>query len=572
MEHVAFQAESTAEALLELLAARGVEYFLAAGTGTDFPPIIEAYAKRLACGLPVPKPITVVHEITAAAMAHGYAMVAGKPAFAMVHTIVGTANVVSGVINASRARVPMIMAAGRTAYSEKGHPASRSLGVHWAQESFDQAGMLREFVKWDYCLQNGAQLETVLDRAFAIAQSEPAGPVYLTLPIETLADRVGGTEYATKARLQPAGASTADPATVRAAAKALLGARNPIVITTAVGRDPMAVSALVELAECLGLPVVEHWHTHLNFPQSHPLHLGYDTAALVRDADVVLVIESDAPWFPCNAEPAQNATVIQLDEDPLYQRYPFRGFPTDISLTGSARLILPALVNAIRAAGVDATLVRERTERWARQHHAQRAEWRRAAEVEDRTAPLHPQWISRCVGEALGPNDIAITEYVLDPTQTCFTQPGSYFNHSHAAGLGWATGAALGAKLARPDATVVCCVGDGAYNFGVPVSTHYMSRTNHLPVLFVVYNNAAWGKSRKAAAAFAPDGWTARSASVPLCELGPSPEYHLICAASGGYGELVEDAAELPRALQRALHAVRHEGRQALLNVRTNRE
>jgi acetolactate synthase-1/2/3 large subunit len=176
------------------------------------------------------------------------------------------------------------------------------------------------------------------------------------------------------------------------------------------------------------------------------------------------------------------------------------------------------------------------------------------------------------VGAALKPDDIAITEYVLDPTQTCFTRPGTFFNHSHAAGLGWATGAALGAKLARPDSTVVCCVGDGAYNFGVPVSTHYMSQTNNLPVLFVVYNNAAWGKSRKAAAAFAPNGWVSRSEDVPLCELGPAPEYHRICEAAGGYGELVEDPADLPKALERALHVVRAEKRQALLNVKTGRD
>jgi acetolactate synthase-1/2/3 large subunit len=320
------------------------------------------------------------------------------------------------------------------------------------------------------------------------------------------------------------------------------------------------------------MPVIEHWHTHLNFPQAHPLHLGYDSAALVRDADVVLVLESDAPWFPREVEPPQHATVIQLDADPLYQRYPFRGFPTDISLTGSARLILQQLVNAIRGTGIDPACVRERTAKWSREHERQRTDWRRAAEGDARRTPMHSRWVSRCVGEALGPADIAITEYVLDPTQTCFTTPGSFFNHSHAAGLGWATGAALGAKLARPEATVVCCVGDGAYNFGVPVSTHYMSSTNNLPVLFVVYNNAAWGKSRKAAAAFAPGGWAASSESVPLCELGPSPEYHRICEAAGGYGELVEDPAELPAALERALQVVKREGRQALLNVRTSRD
>jgi len=87
--------ESTAEAYLELLAARGIDYFFANG-GTDFGPIVEAYAKRLAGELPVPKPVTVPHEITAVAMAHGYTMVTGRPQVVMVHTIAGTANAVGG--------------------------------------------------------------------------------------------------------------------------------------------------------------------------------------------------------------------------------------------------------------------------------------------------------------------------------------------------------------------------------------------------------------------------------------------------------------------------------------------
>src|SRR4029453_15511999 len=88
--------ESTAEAYLELLAARGIDYFFANG-GTDFGPIVEAYAKRMAGELPVPKPVTVPHEITAVAMAHGYTMVTGRPQVVMVHTIAGTANAVGGL-------------------------------------------------------------------------------------------------------------------------------------------------------------------------------------------------------------------------------------------------------------------------------------------------------------------------------------------------------------------------------------------------------------------------------------------------------------------------------------------
>jgi hypothetical protein len=97
--------ESAAEAYLELLAARGIDSFFANG-GTDFGPIVEAYAKRLASELPVPKPVTVLHEITALAMAHGYTMVTGRPQVVMVHTIAGAANAIGGLINASRTQFP----------------------------------------------------------------------------------------------------------------------------------------------------------------------------------------------------------------------------------------------------------------------------------------------------------------------------------------------------------------------------------------------------------------------------------------------------------------------------------
>ena len=98
--------ETTAEAYLELLAARGIEYFFANG-GTDFAPIVEAYARRAAHGQTLPRPVTVPHEATAVAMAHGHAMVSGRAQAVMLHVIVGTANGLSGVINASRANVPM---------------------------------------------------------------------------------------------------------------------------------------------------------------------------------------------------------------------------------------------------------------------------------------------------------------------------------------------------------------------------------------------------------------------------------------------------------------------------------
>ena len=563
--------DSTGEALLELLDARGVEYFFGGGGGTDSPPIFEAFAKRLAHGRSRLRPITVTHEITTVAMAHGYSMVSGRPSFAMVHTNVGTANAISGVINAARARVPVFLVAGRNPITEKGHHTSRLHGVHWAQECFDQASMLREFVKWDYQLHYPEQLETAVDRGFALAQDAPAGPVYMTLPLECLGQPLESFEFSEVPRLKPSAARSPDPQAIRAAAQILADAKNPIVITTALGRDPAAVQELVKLAERLALPVIDFWHTHMNFPQDHPLHIGYDSALYVGEADVIVVIEADVPWIPRTAEPDTGASIIQIDEDPLYRDYPFRGFPTDVGLAGAPRLTLAALDKVLSEMPLDSAVIEDRRRKWYRESERKKAVWIDHMEAVRNNTPIDPKWISQCIGDQLGDDDIVVTEYVMDPSVACFTRPGTYFNHSHAGGLGWGPGAALGAKLAAPDRTVICCIGDGCHLFGVPASTHHMAQANGLPVLFVIYNNAAWGKSRMAAFHFAPEGYAVKAGKVPLCELEPSPDYAAICEACGGYGRTVEDPAALPEAVEQALNVVRKEKCQALLNVITRK-
>src|SRR5437899_7656133 len=190
---------SVAEAYLALLAERGIEY-LFANAGTDFAPIVEAYAKAAHTGLPAPKPLIATHENLAMSMAHGYAVASGKVPAVMVHVSVGTANALCGVLNASRANVPILFTAGRSPLTEEGLAGARDVYIHWAQEMFDQAGMLREIVKWDYELRNGEQLETVIDRALSIATTSPGGPVYLSLPREVLAAALPGFSYDSPAR------------------------------------------------------------------------------------------------------------------------------------------------------------------------------------------------------------------------------------------------------------------------------------------------------------------------------------------------------------------------------------
>lgn len=555
---------SVADAYLELLHHRGIQYLFGNG-GTDFGPIIDAYARRVQADEPVPQPVTVPHEIPAMAMAHGYAMVSGRTPAVMVHTIAGTANAIGGLINANRAQVPMLFSAGRTPLTEGDALGARDMHIHWAQESFDQGSMAREWVKWDYELRAGADLVSVVDRALAVAATEPRGPVYLTLPREVLAARHDGGAVAVPKRMVPGG-TVADPAAVALAADALAGARRPIIITRSLGRDPAAVPLLAALAHTVGAAVYDPYPTHANLPFDHPLHLVTSPEAALADADVVLVVDSDVPWTPKRAEPRPDATVIGLAADPLYSRYPVRGFRVDINLPGSTRLTLAALHGEVARRPLDGPATDERRAAVGRDAARLRAAADERAVIARGAGVLQKPWFTRCLDEVLDDGAIIVDELGCDITQLQRTTTGGFYGVSQAGVLGWSIGAALGAKLAAPERSVVAVMGDGSYLFGAPAATHWVARKMDLPVLFLVWNNAKWGAVEGATRMVYPHGWAVRTGSFPFSDLSPSLDYELLCQAAGGHGERVEDPAELPAALERGLKAVR-EGRQALLNL-----
>jgi acetolactate synthase-1/2/3 large subunit len=191
---------SSAAALLDTLSTFGVERVFA-NAGTDFAPVIEALSAFGKIDRPAPEFVAVPHETVAVAMGHGQYAASGKTPVVMVHTTVGTSNAAMGVINAARDHIPLVLLAGRTPLTDKGNEASRSGHIHWGQEAFDQAGMLREYLKWDYELRSGQSIENVLARAFQIANTHPKGPVYVTLPREVLAtDAVAGLVSAVYAK------------------------------------------------------------------------------------------------------------------------------------------------------------------------------------------------------------------------------------------------------------------------------------------------------------------------------------------------------------------------------------
>jgi acetolactate synthase-1/2/3 large subunit len=559
-----FKPETAAEAWLGLLATRGVDYLFANG-GTDFAPVVEAYAKGQQLGWKLPQVVIVPHENMGVAMAHGYTMITGRPQAMMVHVGVGTANALNGLINASRQNMPILFAAGRTPLTESGAlTAARNNYIHWAQEHFDQGGMLREFMKWDYELRHAEQVETVIDRALAIATSEPQGPVYVTLPREVLASPFPATVN-TRAQQVAATPPAADPEALAQAARMLATAQHPLLITANGGRTLESARAIEHLAHALGVAVVHYRPRYLALSTEHPMHCGWDPHVLLKEADVVLVVDCDVPWIPKEGAPRPEAKVIHLGADPLFARYPLRGFRTDLALTGAVAPTLEALWRAAQKEAPSLKAIESRRKNITELSDAIRKKARGG--VEPMPNVITGKWLSACVNKLLDERTILVNEYPTVLEEMVITEPGRYFGNSSAGGLGWGLGAALGAKLATPDKTVIAALGDGAYMFGNPTAGHYVSEAMHLPVLFIIANNARWAAVHRSTLATYPKGHAAASKQPPFATLEPSPRFEHVIQASGGHGERVTEPKELMPALERALKVVKEEKRQALLNV-----
>jgi len=551
-----------AEAYLRALADHGIDYFFA-NPGTDFPPIVEAFTRAKKTNAKVPRPVLVPHENLAVAMAHGAYLMNGKPQAVMVHVNVGTANTINNVTNLSRDRVPLILAAGRTPISEKGSFGSRSRPIHWAQEMFDQAGMLRELVKWDYELRNANQIGDVVSRGVDVAMAHPRGPVYMVLPREPLSAPISEPIAPIKPRPQAAHTHP-DPKAIATLAEWIAGAERPLIIAATL--PAAAVPILAHLAERCAIPVVTHNPRTVCMPSSHPMHFGFEPGALLTDADLVISLESDVPWIPHLQHPPGGCHVAHIAEDPVFSRYPMRTFPSDLNIQAGVVNALQALSDAVehRLQMADARIASRRAKLTERLRN-------RRAQLAKDSAPgehISPAYLSRCIGEAVGDDAIIFNEYSLRADHCAREKPGTLFALGPAGGLGWGLGAALGAKLASPDSFVVATLGDGAYMFSNPMVGHWVSGKHNLPILTIIFNNSRYGAVRGATLSMFKDGTAGENDGRDLADLDPAPPYDELARAQGAYTERVEKPADLPDALIRARDAVRN-GRQALLNVIT---
>ena len=254
---------------------------------------------------------------------------------------------------------------------------------------------------------------------------------------------------------------------------------------------------------------------------------------------------------------------------------PLFTFPADIRLQADTSKALPALAESVKKALTprDIQRVEKRAASIAERHKEKRELREQNAAAASNQMPIAPEWLAYCINQAIDPETIVLDETVtntpLVSASLSRSQPGTMFT-SGGSSLGWALGAGLGCKLAAPERTVVVLVGDGAFLYGCPTSAIWAAQTQEAPFLTVIFNNQMHYATKRSWVGAYPEGVGQRTGEFVGVNLTPSPDYALLAQACHAYGEVVEDPAEVPSALQRALEAV-NAGQAAVLDVRIQR-
>lgn len=550
--------------MLSRLKTLGVDYIFA-NSGTDFPPIIEGLAEAEAGDMPLPAALVMPHENAAMGMAHGYYLATGKAQAVMAHTNVGLANCAIGAINAAAEHIPVLLMSGRTPALESGRLGARTVPIGWGQEMRDQHALIREACKWDYELRFPEQVNEVVDRAHAIANSTPKGPVYLSLPREVLCETCAISPNA--GPLMTPVIAAPPQAELTKAAEILANAKHPLIIAQRGAGSQEGFEALGELAGKWGIPVVQYWAIQLAIATGHPMAAGSDPEPFLGQADAILVIDSLAPWSPAIHELQSDCKIIHLGPDPLYSRFPVRNFRCDIALAGETGATIVELARSMESLYSSDTCESRRNQN-TRKAAAIRKDIRDNA-LAGKNGLMTKAWVSHCLSEKIAGKSAAILSELgcpLDPLD--LSEPGSWFQEPHSGGLGWSFPAGLGMKLADPSRLVIATMGDGSYIFSNPVACHQIAEALDLPILILVLNNREWGAVRQSVLGVYPDGFAAKTNTVPLTSLEPTPDFTKVAAASRAWAKSVERGEDLPAVLEEAIEEVTVKRRQALVEIR----
>jgi len=557
-----------AQTLLRVLGAMGVERIFAS-PGSEWSPVWEALAEPGVESTPLY--MSTRHEEVAVGMASGYAKSTGKLPAVMIHTTVGALHATMAMRGALHEQVPMVVFTGESIGF--GEDAGPDVGGQWLSHLADMGGPARlvdHCVKWSFGVNTKSILPSTIQRACRLAMAAPRGPVFVSLPMEYLFDEMTHDVPSEKGS---APGPTADLKGLAELADMLAAAKNPVIVAEDAGRTLKSVEHLVEIAELLGAGVVETRSTGcVNFPRKHALHAGYEPAEYLKDADMLLLLAVIAPWHPASKRPAlPGAKVAVLDENPLRIELPYWGYQADLCLTGEIESSLEELLGILKKRVSKGESERSRrAEAWKSRNEARRRQWREEALALASTKPMDTRWVAHEVSQAV-PADAIIVEETITHRLAVHRyfdalKPGSFFAGC-IGGLGTGLSTALGVKAANPKRPVVCLIGDGSFNYDPAPAALGAAQEHGLPILIVLFNNQGYLSQKSGIPKYYPKGWAVKTRNFSGLHIAPCPDYATIAKAFDGYGEKVEEPAEVRKAVERGLRAVAA-GQLALIDIR----
>jgi acetolactate synthase I/II/III large subunit len=521
------------DAIMECLKAEGVDTVFGYPGGANMP----TYDAFVDAGI---RHILVRHEQGGGHAAEGYAKATGRVGVALGTSGPGATNLVTPIVDAMMDSVPVVFITGQV--------RTDLLGTDGFQEA-DTMGITMPAVKHSWMIQHPLEIPRVLHEAFHVARTGRPGPVVVDIPTDLSRADIP-YEPVSDVHLpgyQPTTDGNAKQ--IRQAAKALAAARRPVIYAGGGVINANASEALTELCLSDRFPVTCTLMGLGGFPAPHDQWLGmlgmHGTRAAnyaMDEADLICAIGArfDDRITGKLSEFAPRAKFIHIDIDPAEIG---KNVPAHIPIAGDAKHIVGKLVNEYRALGAEQNRL---DEWWSRIHGWQEKHPLRYDDSEG--SEIKPQYMIEALYEATGGDAIVTSDVGQHQMWAAqyfhFKGPRRWINSGGLGTMGYGLPAAMGAKVGRPDETVVCVTGDGSIQMNAQELA--TCADNGIDVKVFIMNNGYLGMVRQWQELF----WDRRYSHV---EMGGNPDFVKLADAYGCTGMRVDDKAALPGAMREAL-------------------
>ena len=529
-------------AICRILKAEGIDWIAA------FPhqSIIDVAAKE---GI---KPVIVRQERAGVNMADALSRVTnGKTigVFTMQYGP-GAENAFSGVAQAYADSVPILLLPG-------GNPQDR-VGVH---PNFDSLDHYKGITKWASYIMSADRTVDVMRSAFSNLRNGRPGPVLVEIPVDVAAHEVKNFNYTPVKQIR----SEADPQDVSDIVGAIEASTNPVITA---GQGIMysdASSELIELAELTGIPVVTTLAGKSGFPENHPLSLGCAArtatgmaAHFLNETDMMIGIGTSFTKSIFGSPVPDQAGIIQITNhsEDLHKDYSI-----NYGAVGDAKLVIKQIIHELKNRNIKP---RQGT---AEQIEEQRKQWMKQWEprLSSNEIPISPYRVFREIEKTVDVSNTIVTHdsgYPRDqlvPFWKPVEQHG-YIGWGKSTQLGYGLGLAIGAKLAKPEKTVINFMGDAAFGMaGLDIET---ATRNKIGITTIVLHNGVM------------TGYAANYMPVAADTYGSNQlegDYATVAKGLGAHGERIEKIEDISAGMERALAANKN-GQPALLEIMTKEE